>query len=134
MTKEVASTEEVAMSGATDGDEVDAFLAAVPEPERATLQAVRAQVQALVPDADEGIAYGLPAFRLHGHGLVGFGPRKGGCSFYPMSPSVLDRFAHRVDGFARTKGSIHFTAQHPLPEDVVRDIVLTRAQECRARG
>jgi uncharacterized protein YdhG (YjbR/CyaY superfamily) len=122
------------MTGPTDIRDVEAFLAGVPEPERGALERLRAQVRDLVPDADEGIAYGLPCFRLGGRAFLGYGPRQGGCSLYPMSGALPARFADRLPGFGGTKGSIHFTADRPVPPDVLADLVRVRLGMLRETG
>ena len=43
--------------------DVDDYLAAVPEPQRSTLESLRATLAALLPEAEQGIAYGVPASR-----------------------------------------------------------------------
>ncbi|HYN29376.1 MAG TPA: DUF1801 domain-containing protein [Dermatophilaceae bacterium] len=121
------------MSDSTAARDVDAVLGAVPEPERSALLTLRSQVRELVPEADEGIAYGLPCFRL-GRPFLGYGPRRGGCSLYPMSGGIIERFADRLEAFRRTKGAIHFTADRPLPADLVADIVRARLDEIRDTG
>ena len=54
------------------------------------------------------------------------------CSFFPMSPAVLD--AHRADlaGFATAKGTIRFVPERPIPAPVVRAIVRDRLVEIEA--
>src|SRR5579862_7466390 len=46
--------------------EVDHYLSEIEEPKRTTLQKVRRSILAVVPDAEEGISYGMPAFRVNG--------------------------------------------------------------------
>ena len=48
------------------------YLAALPAPDRAALDHVRATVRAAAPDATEGIGYGIPVFRWQGS-LIGYG-------------------------------------------------------------
>jgi len=52
--------------------EVDSYLADVEEPKRSTLQQVRQMIHEEVPEAEEGISYGHPAFRLKGKVVAGF--------------------------------------------------------------
>lgn len=61
--------EEVDMATA---NEVEAYLAALPEEQRATLETVRATIQATAPDATETISYQIPTFRWGGRGLVAY--------------------------------------------------------------
>lgn len=51
--------------------EVDAHLAQVPEPGRSTLAALRASILAVVPDPEQGISYGVPAFFTDGRVVAG---------------------------------------------------------------
>ncbi|HUQ44920.1 MAG TPA: hypothetical protein VM451_11010 [Candidatus Limnocylindria bacterium] len=46
----------------TTDPRVDSYLAALPDDQRQLLADVRAQVQALAPDATELISYDMPAF------------------------------------------------------------------------
>ncbi|WP_297507220.1 DUF1801 domain-containing protein [uncultured Caulobacter sp.] len=110
---------------------VDDYLAALPADQRAALQALREQIRALVPEAEEAISYGLPTFKLHGN-LAHFGGAAGHCAFYPGA--VVDAFADRLTGFDTAKGTIRFQPDHPLPPDLIRDIVALRVEGNRERA
>ncbi|WP_343699279.1 iron chaperone [Caulobacter sp.] len=104
---------------------IDAYLAALPPAQRAALEALRGQIRALVPDAEEVISYGLPTFKLHGN-LVHFGAAAKHCAFYPGS---VEAFADRLKGFDTSKGTIRFQPEAPLPPDLIREIVEYRVAE-----
>ena len=74
------------MAAAAD---IDAYLAEVPEPKRSTLQAVRASIRRIVPDADECISYNMPAFRLDGKVVAGFAAFKHHLAYLPHSGGVF---------------------------------------------
>ena len=61
--------------------DVDDYLAAVPEPQRTTLEAVRATLAALLPEAEQGIAYGVPCFKEGGKGVAGFASYTNHCTY-----------------------------------------------------
>jgi uncharacterized protein YdhG (YjbR/CyaY superfamily) len=105
---------------------IDAILAALPADQRVALQTLRETIAAAAPDAVDGFSYGMPAFRYRGHGLVAYGGAKGHCSLFPLGSGVVD--AHREDlaGFSTSKGTIRFTPDHPLPQDLVVTIVQER--------
>src|SRR4029453_1912350 len=92
---------------------VDAYLAALPADQRQLLEGVRAAVRRLVPDAQDTISYDMPAFKLGGRFLVSYAGWKRHCSLYPLTDSFLAGHAAELEGFGRTKGSIHFTAAEP---------------------
>lgn len=113
---------------------VEAYLAAVPEPARTTLQAVRERVRAAAPRAaEECISYGMPALRYNGV-LVGYAAFKRHCSFFPMSAALLDEFADEVQPYRTAKGTLQFPPDKPLSATLVRKIVKARVAQNEARA
>lgn len=108
---------------------IDDSLAALPEPDRACLQRVVEIARGLVPEAVDGVSYGMPALKLDGKPLIGFVAAAKHLSIFPFSPEVVDAVANRLDGFSLSKGTIRFTPGHPLPDDVVEEIVRLRRAE-----
>lgn len=104
-------------------EEVDAYLAGVEEPKRSTLEALRRSIRAVVPEAEEGLSYGVPAFRVGGQVVAGFAAFKGHLAYLPHSGQVLADLGDLLDGYERTKGSLHFPVDEPLPDDLVRRLV-----------
>ena len=102
----------------------DAFLAALSPDKRAALNKVRKTIRAAVPNAEECISYGIPAFRLNGKFLVGLGAGADHCSFYPGS--ALDSFQDDLKGYEKGKGTVRFPPEKPLPATLVRKIVKAR--------
>jgi uncharacterized protein YdhG (YjbR/CyaY superfamily) len=114
--------------------DVDDYLAAVPEPQKSTLEGMRATLAALLPDAEQGIAYGVPCFKVGGKGVAGFGFYKNHCTYFPMSGSITSELADDLTGFVTAKGSIQFPTDEPLPDDLVARLVEARRRELdRAR-
>lgn len=108
---------------------MDEYLAGVPEPQRAPLERVRAVVAGLAPDAEEGKSYGIPAFILAGRPLLGFSAAKQHLSLFPFSPAAIEAVKGRLEGFDLAKGTIRFSPERPVPEDVLADLVRARRQE-----
>jgi uncharacterized protein YdhG (YjbR/CyaY superfamily) len=108
---------------------MDEYLAGLAPDEREALQKLRATVLAVVPGAEEGTSYGVPAYRHRGRPLLGFQATTQHLSVMPFSPAAIESVAARLDGFDRTKGSIRFSAGAPLPDDVVADLVRARLRE-----
>ena len=113
---------------------IDTYLATRPTDQRAALQRLRAEVARLVPDAVETISYGLPTFKLYGRGLLSFAGWKAHCSIYPLTGSFLDAHAEELKGYRRTKGSLHFTAEQPLPDALLEKLVRARVADLEAPG
>jgi len=104
-------------------DEVDAYLSEVDEPKRSTLEAVRRSIRAAVPESEEGISYGMPAFRVGGKVVAGFAAFKNHLAYLPHSGSVLVELAEELAGYERTSGSLHFAIDQPLPDGLVGRLV-----------
>ncbi len=105
---------------------IDAYHADVPEPVRSKLEQLRAAIRAAAPKAKEVISYSMPAFRGHGI-LVYYAPWKQHIGLYPASP--LKPFEAELKAYTRTKGSIHFPLDQPLPLDLITRIVQFRVGE-----
>lgn len=111
------------------GNEIDAYLDALEEPKRSTLARLRDTIMAIVPDAEQGISYGMPAFRLRGKTVAGFAAFKHHLSYLPHSGSVIPQLANELEGYTSTSGSLHFPVDQPLPEALVRKLLAVRMAE-----
>ena len=109
--------------GTMAADDVDAYLAGVEEPKRSTLEAVRASIRSVVPEAEEGLSYGMPAFRVGGKVVAGFAAFEHHLAYLPHSGEVLSALGDELTGYEQTKGSLHFAVDEPLPDDLVRRLV-----------
>ncbi len=110
-------------------DEIDRYLGTLDEPKRATLAQLRDTIVALVPDAEQCISYGMPAFKLRGKTIAGFAAFKNHLSYVPHSGSVISRLADETEGYTQTKGSLHFPVDEPLPRKLVKKLLDVRMAE-----
>lgn len=116
-----------------DDSPIDAYLAALPADQREALQRLRAQTARLVPDAVETISYGIPTFKLHGRALLWFAGWKAHCSIYPLTDAFLEAHADELKGYQRTKGSLHFTPDAPVPDALLERLILARVEDLQDR-
>ena len=107
---------------------IDEYLRPLSNEKRTALQKLRKDIRAAAPGAEEVISYGIPAFRLGGRLLVGFGAAAKHCAFYPGSHPIE---AHRKElaAYDTSKGTIRFPPTHSLPATLVRKLVKTRIAE-----
>jgi uncharacterized protein YdhG (YjbR/CyaY superfamily) len=110
---------------------IDDYLASVNADHRGALEKLRKAIHAAAPKAEECISYGVPAFRLNGRLLVGFGAWANHCSFYPMSSTTLKKFQRDVKNFQTSKGTLRFSPDEPLPSSFVKKLVQARIAEIR---
>ena len=109
--------------------EVEAYLAALEEPKRGTLEALRRTILEVVPDAEQVISYNVPAFRVSGKTVAGFAAFKNHLSYLPFSGSVLPRLAEELEGYTGTKSALHFPVDEPLPKTLVEKLIAARLEE-----
>jgi len=104
-------------------NEIDDYLAGLDEPKRSTLASMRRSILAVVPDAEECISYGMPAFRVEGKVVAGFAAFKNHVAYLPHSGQVLTDLAGQLGDYTRTSGSLHVPVDQPLPDELVRNLV-----------
>ena len=115
-------------------EQVDKFLSSVEEPQRRTLETLRRTILEILPDADQVISYGVPAFRVRGKTVAGFAAFKNHLSYLPFSGSVLDRLSEELGDYTMTKSSLHFGVDQPLPKPLVQKLIAVRLEDASRRS
>jgi len=113
----------------TKAKTIDEYLASVNADDRGALEKLRKAIHSAAPKAEECISYGIPAFRVNGRLLVGFGAWANHCSLYPMSSTTLRKFQRDVKNFQTSKGTLRFAPDEPLPASFVKKLVQARIAE-----
>jgi uncharacterized protein YdhG (YjbR/CyaY superfamily) len=110
---------------------IDDYLRALPDDQRRALTALRKQIKAAAPAAEEYIGYGLAGFKLNGKPLIYMGAAKNHCAIYGARAD--DALADKLKGFKQSKGTIQFTPDKPIPAAVVKLIVKARVDALQQR-
>ena len=111
---------------------VDEYLDTAPEPQRTTLIALRARLSELLPDADERLSYGMPAFVVDGKAVAGYAHAKRHCGYYPHSGSVLERVEPELlEGYDWSGGTLRFPVDRPPSRALVARLVEIRLADIR---
>ena len=119
---------------ATKAKTFDEYLAALSPDKRTALKKLQKAIKAAVPKAEEGISYGLAAFRLEGRPLVALGATGNHCAFYLMSNSTVAAYQADLKDYDTSTGTIRFSADKPLPVALVRKLVKARIDENEGLG
>ena len=114
-------------------EEVDAYLSLVEEPKRSTLEEVRRTILEVVPDAEECISYGVPAFKIGGKVFAGFAAFKNHLSYLPHSGSVFPALADDLAGYRTSSGALRFAVDAPLPRPLIEKLIDVRLRQLDRR-
>jgi len=111
--------------------DVDEYLLGIEEPKRDTLETLRSTILEIVPEADQLISYGMPAFRVEGKTVAGFAAFRKHLSYLPFSGTVLSQLTDELEGYTMTKSALHFGVDEPLPKALVEKLIAVRRAETR---
>ena len=109
--------------------EIDHYLDSLEEPKRATLSQLREAILRVIPDAVQGISYGVPAFKVNGKTIAGFAAFKNHLSYLPHSGSVFPELSDELTGYSMTTGALHFQIDLPLPQELVQRLIAVRQRQ-----
>lgn len=110
-------------------DDVDAYLAALEEPKQSTLRVLRETILEIIPEAEQCISYGMPAFRVRGKVVAGFAAFKNHLSYFPHSGSVLPELKDDVGQMMTSKATLQFPVDSPLPKALVEKLIALRISQ-----
>lgn len=109
--------------------EIDDYLAGLDETKRATLEALRTTILAVVPGAEQCLSYGVPAFKVQGKAVAGFAAHKAHLSYLPHSGSVVAELGDALSGYETSKGSVKLPVDQLLPRPLVEQLIAARLRE-----
>ena len=95
---------------------------------RPVLEQLCTIIRSLVPQATESISYQIPCFKYH-FMLVGIGTSKKYCSFYTMSPPLVQKMKKELKDLKLSGTTLHFSADEPLPTALIQKIITARIIE-----
>jgi uncharacterized protein YdhG (YjbR/CyaY superfamily) len=120
-------------NGAVSAQEIDQYLEALPQPKRGTLTVLRERILDVLPEAEQGISYGLPAFKVEGKTIAGFAAFKDHLSYLPHSGSVFPQLADELRGYTFSAGALRFEVDRALPAPLVERLVEVRLRQAFPR-
>ena len=109
---------------------VDRLYKKSPSPQRETMLAMRKNILAIIPQAEEVISYGMPAFKVNGTVVAGLLSHKSHVGFYPFSGSVLGNFKSELKNYKQTKSALHVPIDKPLPKSLLKKLLNARISQC----
>ena len=116
-------------NGAVSAQEIDQYLDALEEPKRITLARLRQTILEILPEAEQGISYGVPAFKVRGKTIAGFAAFKNHLSYLPHSGSVFPQLQDELKAYTTSSGALRFGIDEPLPVPLVEKLIAVRLQQ-----
>jgi uncharacterized protein YdhG (YjbR/CyaY superfamily) len=101
---------------------IDDYLQKLEQPEHAMLQHIREVIHHTVPNLEETFAYGLPTLKYKGKNLIHFSAFKDHMSIFPGGKATA-ALADKLTGYKTSKGTVQFTLDNPIPDDLLVEIV-----------
>ncbi|MCB0279348.1 MAG: DUF1801 domain-containing protein [Calditrichaeota bacterium] len=107
---------------------VDQYIVTFPEDTQQILQQIRQLIRTASPDAEESMAYGMPAYKLNKKPLIYFAAYSKHIGLY-ATPAAHQQFADELAGYKQGKGSVQFPLDQEMPLDLIRRIIEFKVQE-----
>lgn len=110
------------------------YLAEQPKASQRALRSVRRVIRKALPDAEEVISYGIPAYRVHGYVALFFAGWRDHYSLYPVNARLVAALKpSSVSYEVNDKGTIKFPLSEPVPENLIAKIAKMKGQEAALR-
>lgn len=106
---------------------IDDYLTGLSGAQKATIEHMYGVVRKVVPDTTEGFSYAMPCLKYRGKALVAIIANKNFLSLYPFGS--IEKLGIELPDFELTSGSIHFTSDKPIPDDLLKAIVEARKRQ-----
>ncbi len=124
------------MTQASKHNSVQDYFESQPADTLERLCALRKIILATVPEAEEVLNYQMPAYALVKGGkreeqvmMAGY---KKFVGFY-VGNDILPHFEKNLQGFVVGKASVQFPHNQPLPEDLIKSLILHRLKQIKER-
>lgn len=100
---------------------IDEYITSFPKEVQVLLEQMRATIKVAVPEVEEKISYGIPAFQLNKEAVF-FAAYKKHIGMYPMYG--MEKFKDEMAPYRGkgTKHSLHFSYNKPLPLELITKI------------
>lgn len=110
---------------------VRAHYQTAPSPHKETMLEMRKRILEIVPDAQEVVSYGMPAFKVDETIVAGLLANKKHVGYYPFSGSILKLFPEELAGFSKTISAIHVPVDKPLTKTLMKKLIKARLTQAK---
>ena len=107
---------------------VEEYIATFPNDIQQKLKEIRKILKSEIKGAEEGMAYGMPAYKIKGKAVAYFAGFKKHLGFYPF-PSGIKEFKKLSKDYKTSTGTIQFPYDEKLPVGLIKKILKLRIKE-----
>jgi uncharacterized protein YdhG (YjbR/CyaY superfamily) len=111
-------------------NEIDKYIASFPPEVQERMNQLRALILEIAPEAEESMAYAMPAYKTNRKPLVYFAGYKNHIGFY-ATPTGHEQFKAELSAYKQGRGSVQFPLNKPLPLELIREMILFKFNEIR---
>ena len=115
----------------TTSPTIDAYIEGFPASVQTKLDTLRRTIREELPEAEEGISYKIPAFRVDGRYVLYMAGYAQHVAVYPAPVGHPD-FEADMARYGSGKGTARFPLDEDLPLDLIRRIARFQAERRRA--
>lgn len=101
---------------------IDDYLSGLPPSQSKALTHVYRLVKSEVPETTDAISYGMPTLKYKNRNLIHFAAFKDHLSIFP-TVAPLDELADELKDYRKSKGTLQFTEDKPMPDELIIKLV-----------
>ena len=107
---------------------------AAPPAHRKVMQEIRRSILEIVPQAQEVVSYGMPAFKYQGNIVAGILNNKDYVGYYPFSGSVLSVLKNDLGKYSQTKSALHIPIDKGISKSLLKKLIQVRISQCPVKS
>lgn len=108
--------------------------ASAPTEHRKMMLAIRKSILEIVPDAQEVVSYGMPAFKYKGYVVAGILNNSNYVGYYPFSGSVLSVLKKELRNYTQTKSALHVPLDKGISKSLIKKLIQVRISQCPVKS
>lgn len=102
-------------------NKIDQYISKYPSAVQDRLEKLRRFIREIIPDAEEVMSYGVPAFKLN-KVVVVYAAHTGHIGLYP-EPTTILAFKDKLKDYSWSEGTVRFPHDKELPWELIREML-----------
>ena len=111
-----------------EDNNIDSYLDRFSQEIREILVQLREIILSSAPNLEEGMSYGMPAYKYKKKPYVYFAGYKNHIGLY-ATPNTHEAFKEKLASYKQGKGSVQFPLTQPIPFELIQEMLVFRRNE-----